>query len=92
MTVELCGGVAAATGPVRLGDGLWRVGLDQTSPVNQTGKHRRGRVKVTLRDHVNFHVSVKIKRVTIPLLLDLKNMSSCVFTDFSTCQDVTRRS
>lgn len=38
MTVELCGGVAA--GPVRLADSLWRVrvGLDQTSPVNQTGK------------------------------------------------------
>lgn len=37
VTVELSGGVAAAAGPVGLGDGLWCVGLDQTSPVNQTG-------------------------------------------------------
>lgn len=35
VTAELSGGVAAA-GPVGVGDGLRCVGLDQTSPVNQT--------------------------------------------------------
>lgn len=38
VTVELSGGVAAGTGLIRLGDGLWRVRLDQASPVNQTGR------------------------------------------------------
>lgn len=36
VAVELSRSVAAA-GPVGLGDGLRCVGLDQTSPVNQTG-------------------------------------------------------
>lgn len=40
VTVELSGGVAAGTGPVGLGGGLWHVRLDQTSPVNQTGTHK----------------------------------------------------
>lgn len=37
VTVGLSGGVAAGTGPVGLGGGLRRVGLDQTPPVDQAG-------------------------------------------------------
>lgn len=38
VAVELSGGVAAVAGTIGLGDGLWRAGLDQTSPVNQTDR------------------------------------------------------